>query len=129
VAETVRNLTDGRGVDVVYDSVGRTTAAASLASLARRGMLVLVGESSGQIEPITPKQLKSAGSLFLTRPTLADHIRTREELTWRASELFAWIAAGDLDVRITEEHALEDAGEAHRRLEARLTSGKVLLVP
>jgi NADPH:quinone reductase len=129
VAEAVRNLTDGRGVDVVYDSVGRTTAAASLASLARRGMLVLVGESSGQIEPITPKQLKSAGSLFLTRPTLADHIRTREELTWRASELFAWIAAGDLDVRITEEHPLDDAGEAHRRLEARLTSGKVLLVP
>lgn len=129
VAETVRDLTDGHGVDVVYDSVGRTTAAASLASLARRGMLVLVGESSGQIDPITPKQLKSAGSLFLTRPTLADHIRTREELTWRASDLFAWIAAGDLDVRITERHALDDAGEAHRRLESRLTSGKLLLVP
>jgi NADPH:quinone reductase len=129
VAMAVRDLTDGRGVDVVYDSVGRTTASASLASLTTRGMLVLVGESSGQIDPITPKQLKSAGSLFMTRPTLADHIRTHEELAGRAAELFGWLARGEVDVRISEEHPLEEVGEVHRRLEARATTGKLLLVP
>jgi NADPH:quinone reductase len=129
VAEAVRSFTDGRGVDVVYDSVGRTTAPASLASLATRGMLVLVGESSGQIDPITPKQLKSAGSVFMTRPTLADHIRTHDELAWRSAELFGWLTRGELVVTVSEEHPLEVAGEAHRRLEGRATVGKLLLTP
>jgi NADPH:quinone reductase len=130
VAARVRELTDGRGVDVAYDSVGDATARASLASLARRGMLVLVGESSGPIEPpILPSDLKSSGSIFMTRPTLGDHVADAEELRMRADALFGWLASGVVDVHISEEHPLDGAAEVHRRLESRATTGKVLLVP
>ena len=130
VAARVRELTDGRGVDVAYDSVGDATARASLASLTRRGMLVLVGESSGPIDPpILPSELKSGGSIFMTRPTLGDHVADSAELRMRAEALFGWIASGAVDVHVSEEHPLEGASEAHRRLEARSTVGKVLIVP
>jgi NADPH:quinone reductase len=130
VAQRVKELTDGRGVDVVYDSVGATTARGSLASLARRGMLVLVGESSGPIDPpILPSDLKSGGSAFMTRPTLGDHVVDAEELRMRAAALFGWIADGRVAVHVGQELDLDDAAEAHRRLEARRTMGKILLVP
>jgi NADPH2:quinone reductase len=130
VAARIATLTDGRGVDVVYDSVGAATARASLASLTRRGMLVLVGESSGPIDPpILPSDLKSGGSAFMTRPTLGDHVVDAAELRSRAVELFDWIASGALEVHVSEELELEGAADAHRRLEGRATTGKVLLVP
>lgn len=130
VAARVRALTGGHGADVVYDSVGATTARGSLASLARRGMLVLVGESSGPIDPpILPSDLKSGGSVFMTRPTLADHVRDADELRSRAAALFGWIRSGAVTITVSEELALEEAGTAHQRLEARRTTGKVLLIP
>lgn len=130
VAQRVAELTDGRGVDVVYDSVGDATARSSMASLRRRGLLVLVGESSGPIDPpILPAQLKSGGSLFMTRPTLGDHVVDAAELRMRADALFGWIADGTLSVHISDELPLEGAAEAHRRLEARETTGKLLLIP
>jgi NADPH2:quinone reductase len=130
VAERVKELTDGRGVDAVFDSVGAATARASLASLARRGTLVLVGESSGPIDPpILPSDLKSGGSAFMTRPTLGDHVVDAAELRMRAAALFSWLTDGTVSVHVSEELGLDDAAEAHRRLEARRTTGKVLLVP
>lgn len=130
VPARVRALTDGRGVDVVYDSVGAATARGSLASLRRRGMLVLVGESSGPIDPpILPSDLKSGGSVLMTRPTLGDHVVDAAELRGRADDLFRWIAEGTVDVHVSEELPLTDAALAHERLEARATTGKVLLVP
>ena len=125
-AETKR-LTGGRGVQVVYDSVGRTTFLAGLDLLAPRGMMVLFGQSSGPVAPLDPQLLNQKGSLFLTRPTLGHYVATRDELLWRAGELFAWIAAGELSVRVGAEFALADAAEAHRALEGRRTTGKVLL--
>jgi len=125
----VRSLTDGRGVDVVYDSVGKDTFDASLASLARRGMLVLFGASSGPVPPVDPQRLNAAGSLFLTRPTLGDYTASRDELTWRATELFDAVRAGTLDVRVGATYPLADAADAHRALESRATTGKVLLLP
>lgn len=125
----VRDLTDGRGVHAVYDGVGKDTFDASLASLARRGTLVLYGGSSGQVPPLDLQRLNAAGSLFVTRPTLGDHTATRDELLWRAGELFDAVAAGALDVRVGATHPLADAAEAHRALEARTTTGKVLLLP
>ena len=127
-AET-RRLTEGRGVQVVYDSVGRTTFDASLTCLARRGMLVLFGQSSGPVPPVDPQRLNRAGSLYLTRPTLADYTATREELLSRAGEVLGWIAAGELRLRLDAELPLADAAEAHRRLEERETTGKLLLIP
>lgn len=129
VADAVAELTDGAGVDVVYDSVGRATFDASLASLRPRGMLVLFGQSSGPVEPVDPQRLNAGGSLFLTRPTIAHYLQTRAELTWRAGELLELVAQGRLDVRIGETHPLEEAPTAHARLEARATTGKVLLLP
>ena len=130
VSERVRELTGGQGVDVVYDSVGDATARGSLASLRRRGMLVLVGESSGPIEPpILPSDLKSGGSIFMTRPTLGDHVVDAAELRMRAEALFGWIAEGSVRIDVSEEHPLDGAAEVHRRLESRATTGKVLLVP
>ena len=126
VAETKR-LTEGRGVRVVYDSVGKTTFLPGLDLLAPRGMMVLFGQSSGPVEPIDPQLLNQKGSLFLTRPSLWPYVATREELLWRAGELFAWIGAGELSVRVGAEFALTDAAEAHRALEGRRTTGKVLL--
>lgn len=127
-AETKR-LTGGRGVDVVYDSVGKTTFDSSLNCLRPRGYLVLFGQSSGAVGPFDPQTLNAKGSLFLTRPTLVHYIATRDELEWRASDLFTWIAAGELSVRIGREFPLAQAGAAQEALASRQTTGKVLLVP
>ena len=126
--DEVMRATDGRGVDVVYDSVGKTTFDKSLAVLARRGMLVLFGQSSGPVPPLDPARL-AKNSLFFTRPSLAAYSATSDELNWRAGELFAWIREGKLQVRIDREVPLRDAASAHRALEARQTTGKVLLIP
>ena len=128
LAAAVRALTGGRGVPVVYDGVGRATFEASLASLARRGVLVLFGASSGAVPPFDPLRLMQ-GSLFLTRPTLADHIVGRDELLARAAAVLGEVAAGELDVRIGARYRLEDAAQAHEDLAARRTTGKSLLLP
>ncbi len=127
-AETKR-LTGGRGVNVIYDSVGRTTFLPGLDLLVPRGMMVLFGQSSGPVAPIDPQLLSQKGSLFLTRPTLGHYTATRDELLWRARELFEWIADRTLSVRIGAEYPLDEAPEAHRALEGRRTTGKVLLRP
>lgn len=124
-----RRITNGRGVDVVYDSVGRTTFDGSLDSLAPRGMLVLFGQSSGPVPPFDPQILNRKGSLFLTRPTLFAYTATRDELLARMNDLLGWMKSGELDVRIGAEYALEDAGAAHTALAGRKTTGKVILVP
>lgn len=125
----VRRLTDGRGATVVYDSVGQATFRDSLKALRPRGMLVLYGQSSGKVEPFDPSALAGGGSLFLTRPSLGHYAADREEVAWRAGELLDRVAAGGLDVRIHDVLPLEEAAEAHRRLEGRETSGKLLLRP
>ncbi|WP_129338755.1 quinone oxidoreductase family protein [Cellulomonas endophytica] len=125
----VRDLTDGRGVRAVYDSVGRDTFDASLASLRPRGVLVLFGASSGPVPPVDPQRLNRAGSVFLTRPSLGAYTADRAELLGRAEELFALVAAGRLDVRIGATFPLAEAADAHRALEGRATTGKVLLLP
>ena len=125
----VKQLTGGRGVDVVYDSVGKTTFDQSLNCLRPRGYMVLYGQSSGPVLPLDPQVLNSKGSLFLTRPTLGHHVATREELLARTNDLFSWVQAGELRVAIDTTFALADAAEAHRYLEARKTKGKVLLIP
>jgi NADPH2:quinone reductase len=127
--EAARRFTEGRGMQVVYDSVGRTTFEKSLASLAPRGMLVLYGQSSGPVPPIDPLTLSAGGSLFLTRPSLAHYSRDREELLQRAGDVLYWTERGQLWVRIDRTIPMESAGEAHRLLESRLTAGKLLLVP
>lgn len=127
-AETKR-LTGGRGVDVVYDSVGKTTFDHSLNCLRPRGYMVLFGQSSGAVPPMDPQTLNAKGSLFLTRPTLVHHIATREELESRARDVFSWIAAGQLSVRIGREFPLAQVGAAHEALAGRQTTGKVLLIP
>ena len=121
-------LTGNKGVDVVYDSVGKTTFDKSLDSLALRGMLVLFGQSSGSVSPIDPSRLAKKGT-FLTRPTLQHYTATRDELMWRARELFTAIESGVVRVRIDRELPLRDAAEAHRLLEGRKTAGKLLLIP
>jgi len=125
----VRRLTGGRGVDVVYDSVGATTFAKSLGSLRPRGMLALFGQSSGPVPPFDPNILNAKGSLFLTRPTLAHHLSTREELLWRAGDVLGWVASGKLRIRVDRVYPLAEAAEAHRALEGRHTAGKLLLIP
>jgi len=127
VAE-VKRLTGGAGVDVVYDSVGQATFLKGLDCLKPRGMMVHFGVSSGQIEPFDTRGLTSRGSLFLARPTLNTHISDPKELTWRSGDVFRWIAEGKLQLRIDRVYPLAEAAEAHRALEARQTSGKVLLV-
>jgi NADPH2:quinone reductase len=127
-AET-RRLTGGAGVDVVYDSVGKTTFEQSLNSLRRRGMLVLYGQSSGAVPPFDPQTLNAKGSLFLTRPTIAHYIQDRAELLWRATDLFGWIAQGALTVRVDRTFPLAEAAAAQRYLESRAALGKVLLIP
>jgi NADPH:quinone reductase len=126
VAE-VKKLTGGAGVDVVYDSVGQATFLKGLDCLKPRGTMVHFGVSSGQIEPFDTRGLTTKGSLFLARPTLNTHISDPKELAWRSSDVFRWIADGRLSLRIDREYALGDAAQAHRDLEARATSGKVLL--
>ena len=128
-APEVRRLTDGQGVAAVYDGVGRDTFDGSLASLRRRGYLVLYGAASGPVPPVDPQRLNSGGSLYLTRPTLAHYIAERAELERRASEVFALVRAGHLDVAIGHRYPLARARQAHEDLEARRTTGKVLLLP
>jgi NADPH2:quinone reductase len=125
----VKDATGGKGVAVVYDGVGKTTFDASLASLKPRGMMVLFGGSSGQVPPFDIQRLNSGGSLYLTRPTLGFYVATTDELRWRAKELFEAVQAGTLNVRIGARYPLADAAEAHRALEGRKTTGKVILVP
>jgi NADPH2:quinone reductase len=128
-AEETRRLTGGEGVAVVYDGVGRTTFDGSLASLRVRGMLALFGAASGPVPPVDPQRLNQGGSLFLTRPTSVHYVRTREELTWRADELFQSVVDGELTVRIGHRYQLADAREAHEDLQGRRTTGKLLLLP
>lgn len=125
----VRELAGGVGVDVVYDGVGRATFDASLASLRVRGTMVLFGGSSGQVPPFDLQRLNSGGSLFVTRPTLAHHLLTRDETLWRAGEVFGAAASGRLHVPIGATYRLAEAADAHRALEGRRTTGKVLLLP
>jgi NADPH2:quinone reductase len=125
-AET-RRFTGGRGVDVVYDSVGRTTFEKSLSSLRPRGTLALFGQSSGPVPPFDPTILNVKGSLFLTRPTLLHHVLTREELLWRAGDVLGWIDAGKLKLTIDHTYPLADVADAHRFLEGRHTTGKLVL--
>ncbi|HZS06971.1 MAG TPA: quinone oxidoreductase [Blastocatellia bacterium] len=127
--QETRRLTGGRGVQVAYDSVGRDTFLKSLNTLAPRGMLALYGQSSGPVEPFDPALLSQKGSLFLTRPSLAHYTATREELLWRAGDVLGQIAAGELKLRIERTFPLAEAAEAHRQLEGRKTTGKVLLIP
>ena len=124
-----RRLTGGSGVNVVYDSVGQTTFAKSMACLAPRGMLVLYGQSSGPVAPVDPQLLSQKGSLFLTRPTLGHYVATRAELVERASAVLGWVVDGSLKVSIGREFPVSAAAEAHTELEARRTTGKVLLLP
>jgi NADPH:quinone reductase len=128
-AVEARRLTDGRGVQVVYDSVGQATFEKSLDALAPRGMLVSFGQSSGPVPPFDAQILSRKGSLYLTRPTLFTYVATREELLQRAGEVLGWVAGGSLRLRIDRELPLADAAAAHRALEGRQTSGKVLLIP
>ncbi|HSL91528.1 MAG TPA: quinone oxidoreductase [Candidatus Limnocylindrales bacterium] len=125
----VRRLTGGKGVQVVYDSVGRTTFDKSLNCLAPRGCLALYGQSSGPVPPFDPQILNTKGGLFLTRPSLAQYTATREELLWRANDVLGWAASGELKVRIGARFPLQEAAEAHRQLSGRRTTGKVLLTP
>jgi NADPH2:quinone reductase len=125
----VKRVTSGAGVQVVYDSVGQTTFEKSLNCLARRGMLVLFGQSSGPVPPFDPQVLSQKGSLFLTRPTLVHYTAAREELQQRAGDLFNWLKARKLRLRIEFECALRDAPDAHRALAGRRTMGKVILLP
>jgi NADPH:quinone reductase len=128
-AAEVKHLTDGRGVDVVYDSVGKSTFEKSLDCLRPRGYLVLFGFSSGPVAPFDPAVLGAKGSLFLTRPGLNQYVATREELLERAADLFGWLASGVLQPRIDRVLPLAEAATAHRELEARRTAGKILLRP
>ena len=127
--EEARRLTNGVGLDVVYDSVGKETFMKSLAALKRRGMLVLFGASSGAVPPFDVNELQNHGSAYLTRPTLAHYIATRDELLWRSGDLFKWIGSGKLKVRIDRTYPLEKTAEAQIALASRNTAGKVLLEP
>ena len=124
-----KRLTGGKGVDVVYDSVGKTTFEKGLNILRPRGMMVLFGGSSGAVPPFDPLTLTQKGSLFLTRPSLSNYIATRDELEARASALFGMIAAKKLKLRIEHIYPLREAAQAHRDLEGRKTTGKLLLIP
>jgi len=128
-AAKVRELTGGKGVAVVYDSVGKTTFDASLTCLRPRGLLVLFGGSSGAVPPLDLIRLSTLGSLYLTRPTLKDYTATREELDQRAGDVLKWVAEGKLKLRLEHTYPLAEAAQAHRDLEARKTTGKVLLIP
>jgi len=128
-AAEARRLTDGRGVDVVYDSVGKTTFDGSLKALKPRGLMVLFGQSSGAVPAVDLQRLNQHGSLFVTRPSLAHYVATREELAMRASAVLTAIALGELKVRIDKRFPLTQAADAHRYLEGRETRGKVLLLP
>ena len=125
----VSRITAGDGVDVVYDSVGRTTFEKSMACLRPRGMLVLFGQSSGPVPPMDPQVLNTRGSIFLTRPSLAHYLLTREELLWRSGDVLAALEGGTLNLRIDRTYPLATAANAHRDLESRRSTGKLLLIP
>jgi NADPH2:quinone reductase len=128
VAE-VKRFTGGKGVDVVYDSVGASTFLKGLDILRPRGLMALFGQSSGPVAPFDPNILNPKGSLFVTRPSLGHYVHTREELLWRAGDVLRWIGEGKLKLRIEKKYALADAAQAHRDLEGRKTAGKLLLMP
>ena len=125
--EEVKRLTGGHGVDVVYDSVGKTTFDKSLNCLRPRGVLALFGSSSGVVPPFDPQVLNGKGSLFLTRPSLAHHVLTREELLWRAGDVLSGLESGALRLRIDHMYPLAHVADAHRALESRATTGKLLV--
>jgi NADPH2:quinone reductase len=127
--QEVKRITEGAGVDVVYDSVGRATFNKSLNCLKRRGMMVLFGQSSGPVPPFELSLLNSKGSLYITRPGLPHYTATREELQWRAGDILKWVSEGSLKVRVDREYKLREAAEAQIALETRQTAGKVLLIP
>lgn len=127
--QEVKRITEGRGVHVVYDSVGQATFEHSLDCLRPRGTLVLFGQSSGPVASFNPTILATKGSLFLTRPSLAHYAATREELLERASTVFDWVSSGILKIRIDKTFPLNEAAEAHLRLESRISTGKILLIP
>ncbi|MEX2279778.1 MAG: quinone oxidoreductase [Acidimicrobiia bacterium] len=127
--DAVEEIAGPHALDVVYDGVGQTVFDRSLELLRPRGMMVQFGNASGAVEPVAPLRLARGGSLFLTRPTMGNYIATREELVGRTNDLFAWIEAGKLDVRIGATFPMEQADDAHRALESRQTTGKVLLTP
>jgi NADPH2:quinone reductase len=129
VAAEVRRITNGTGVAAVYDGVGASTFDASLASLRPRGYLVLFGAASGPVPPVDPRRLQAGGSLFLTRPTLAHYMASREELLERAAAVFDLVASGELTVRIGGRYPLDEVGTSHADLESRRTTGKLLIVP
>lgn len=125
----VKRITGKKGVEVVYDGVGKTTFLKGLNCLKSRGYMVLYGQASGPVEPVNPQLLSQKGGLFLTRPSLGYYLLTRDELLQRTGDLFRWIASGELTVRIDQTFSLKDAAAAHQYLEERATKGKVLLVP
>jgi NADPH2:quinone reductase len=125
--EIVRELTKGRGVDVVYDSVGKATIEGSMRCLKRRGMLVNFGGASGMVEAVEPLALAEAGSVFFTRPHMADYMRDAAEIRGRAADMFQYLQSGRLEVNVDRQYPLADAAQAHRDLEARKTTGKLLL--
>ncbi|MFC8382801.1 quinone oxidoreductase family protein [Nocardia sp. NPDC057272] len=129
LAARVRDLTDGIGVAAVYDGVGASTFEASLAALRIRGTLALFGAASGAVPPFDPQRLNPAGSLWLTRPSLGAYTRDRTEFLWRATDVFDWIAAGTLNLRIGATYPLADAAQAQRDLAARKTTGSIVLLP
>ncbi|MGH2820033.1 MAG: quinone oxidoreductase family protein, partial [Actinomycetota bacterium] len=128
-SERVHELTEGRGVAVVYDGVGKATFEGSLSSLRPRGYMVLYGAASGQAPPVEARRLLGGGSLFFTRPSLQHYTLTRPDLLRRASDLFGWIAEGRVEVRIGGRYGLEDAARAQRDLSGRATTGKLILIP
>lgn len=127
-AQEVMSATGGEGVHVVYDSVGKTTFNQSISCLARRGSMALYGQASGSVPPVDPGVL-GPRSLYLTRPGLGDYTANRRELEWRSGDVFAWIQSGELKLRVEHVFSLADAAEAHRQLEGRATTGKLLLIP
>jgi NADPH2:quinone reductase len=127
--DEVKRLTNGKGVDIVYDSVGKTTFDGSLNCLRPRGLLALFGGSSGPVPPFDPIQLSGKGSLYVTRPSLWHYVATREELEWRAYEVMGWVADGSLKLRKEHVYALDEAGRAQADIENRKTTGKILLEP
>ncbi|GAA4046232.1 quinone oxidoreductase [Arthrobacter methylotrophus] len=129
VPTSVRELTDSRGVDVVFDGVGKDTFDGSLASLKVRGTMVLFGGSSGPVPPVQLQRLNTHGSLYVTRPKTGDYLRTDEERRWRTTEVFDLVAAGKLDIHIGSRFPLAEAAAAHAALEGRATTGKTILVP
>jgi NADPH:quinone reductase len=128
-AAEAKRLTGGKGVDVVYDSVGKTTFDGSLNSLRPRGLLALFGGSSGPVPPFDLIQLSGKGSLFITRPSLWHHLATRVELEWRAGDVLGWVAKGDLKLRMEHVYSLAEASKAQTAMESRMTTGKILLEP